>query len=115
MFSASNRSPLIFAAGYNGRAKARQRNRPLTATGCIDSSCDSAGGCSEGNNILGTWTFLAFAHLKFYFLTFIERCMATVTLDFRMMNEKIFSPILRCNEAKTFAIIEPLDCTFDLI
>jgi hypothetical protein len=66
---------------------------------------------SEGNNILGTWTFLAFAHFEFYFLTFRERCMPPTTLDFRMMNEKIFSSILRCNKTKTFSVIEPLDCT----
>ena len=63
----------------------------------------------DRHNIISTWTFLTLANFIFNCLAVIKRI---ATFNFRMMNKKIFSSILRCDEAKTFTSTEPLNCTF---
>ncbi len=66
----------------------------------------------DSHDFIGTRTFLTFANFKFYCLAVTKRRISSATLNFRMMNEKVFSSILRGNETKTFICVEPLDCTF---
>ena len=63
-------------------------------------------------NFISAWAFFTLPYFIFYCLPIIERCIATATLNFRMMHEKIFASIFGCNKAKTFVCVEPLNSTF---
>jgi len=48
--------------------------------------------------------------VKRYALTFLERLEAT-GVDCRVMREEILSTVFRGDEAKTFCVVEPLNCS----
>ena len=73
-------------------------------------SPDSA--CSVRHYVVRARTFLPLANVKLDFLTIIQCCVIITTLDFRMMDEKIFATIFRGNETVSFSGVKPLDCTF---
>jgi hypothetical protein len=73
-------------------------------------SPDSA--CSDRHYVVRTGTFLSLANIKLDILTVIQCCVVITTLDFRMMDEKIFATIFRGNETVSFSGVKPLDCTF---
>ncbi len=63
-----------------------------------------------GNHVVGTRPFLALSDFKRDFLAFIEAGIA-LRLDFRMVDEQIVRSVLRSDETKSLACIEPLHCT----
>jgi len=52
----------------------------------------------------------ASSDVKRYALTFLERLEAT-GVDCRVMREEILSTVFRGDEAKTFCVVEPLNCS----
>ncbi len=62
------------------------------------------------DHIIGTRAFFAFSDFECDFLVFIERGIAA-RLNFRMMDEQIGRTVIGSDETKTFACIEPFDCT----
>ena len=64
----------------------------------------------RGDNVVGTWAFFALADFEADALVFIQRGVA-VHLDLRMMHEQILAAVIGSDKTKTFACIEPLDCT----
>jgi len=62
-------------------------------------------------NFISTRAFLSLANFKLYRLSVIQRGITATTLNFRMMNEKVFATILWSNKAKTLVCVEPLNCT----
>ena len=63
-----------------------------------------------GNHVVRTWTLFALSNVKRDFLVFIEACVA-LCFDFRMVDEQIVRSVLRSDETKSLACIEPLHCT----
>ena len=61
-------------------------------------------------NVGSLLAFRALRDFKLNFLTFFQG-LETIHLDCRKMCEKVFAAIVRSNEAETFGIIEPLNCT----
>jgi hypothetical protein len=66
----------------------------------------------DGHYVVRTRTFLSLANFKLDILTVVQCCVVITTLDFRMMDEKVFSTIFRGNKTVTFSGVEPFDCTF---
>ncbi len=58
------------------------------------------------DHIVGTWPFFALADLEVDFLIFIQSGVAA-SLDFRVVDEQISAAIIRSNETKSLACIEP--------
>ena len=54
--------------------------------------------------------FRALRDFELYFLTFFEG-LETVHVDRGEVREQIFAAVIWSDEAKTFGIIEPLNCT----
>ena len=66
----------------------------------------------DSNNFICTRAFLTFANFKFNGLAVIKCRITAATLNFGVVNEKIFAAILRSDKAKTFICVEPLNCAF---
>jgi len=54
---------------------------------------------------------LAFPNFILYFLGITQGCVATASLDFRMMNKQILATVIWSNETKTLVCVESLYCT----
>lgn len=61
-------------------------------------------------DIRGLLALRALCDFELYFLTFFQGFEA-VHLNRGKVREQIFAAIIRCNKAKTFGIVEPLDRT----
>jgi len=55
---------------------------------------------------------LALAHFELDRLAVVQRRVVVTAFDFRMVHEKILSPIFRCDETITLSGIKPLNCSF---
>ncbi len=64
----------------------------------------------ERHDIVGTRAFFALADFKLNLLVLFESCV-TVHLDLGVVDEQIRAAAIGTNETKTFACVEPLDCT----
>jgi hypothetical protein len=68
-------------------------------------------GCGLGGLDVGSLlAFGASSDVKRYALTFLERLEAT-GVDCGVMREEILSTVFRGDEAKTFCVVEPLNCS----
>ena len=70
-------------------------------------SCEQRSGCLNIRRLFAFWTLRYF---ELHFLTFFQRLEA-VHLNRGEVCEKIFAAVIRCNKAKAFGIVEPLDST----
>ena len=63
-----------------------------------------------GDDISRTGTFFALSNLELHPLAFLKGGIA-VRLDFRVMNEQIFTAVIGSDKSKAFFPIKPFYCT----